>query len=145
MAVETPLKGNIGDSIRRKEDDRFIRGRGNYLDDIALPGMLHMSIQRSPFAHARIRSISTDAAQAVPGVVAVVTGALLAQHKLAWMPTLSGDTQAVLATDKVRFQGQEVACVIATDPYVPPDPAGLIEVDYAVLKAVVTPQQALES
>src|SRR2546423_4690855 len=144
MAVETPLKGNIGDSIKRKEDDRFIRGRGNYLDDINLPGMLHMAIHRSPFAHARIKSINTDAAQAVPGVVAVVTGALLAQHKLAWMPTLSGDTQAVLATDKVRFQGQEVACVIATDPYVARDAAMLVEVDYDVLPAVVTPQQALQ-
>src|SRR5438270_12548299 len=145
MAVETPLKGVIGDSIKRKEDDRFIRGRGNYVDDISLPGMLHMAILRSPYAHARIRSIKVDAAQALPGVVAVVTGELLAQHKLAWMPTLSGDTQAVLATDKVRFQGQEVACVIATDPYVARDAAGLIEVDYEVLKAVVTPQQALES
>jgi len=144
MAVETPLKGNIGDSIKRKEDDRFIRGKGNYLDDINLPGMLHMAIHRSPFAHARIKSINTDAAQAVPGVVAVVTGALLAQHKLAWMPTLSGDTQAVLATDKVRFQGQEVACVIATDPYVARDAAALVEVDYEVLQAVVTPQKALE-
>ena len=143
MAIETPLKGNIGDSIKRKEDDRFIRGRGNYLDDIALPGMLHMAIHRSPFAHARIRSINTDAAQAVPGVVAVVTGALLAQHKLAWMPTLSGDTQAVLVTDKVRFQGQEVACVIATDPYVARDAAALIEVDYEVLPAVVDPQKSL--
>src|ERR1700736_5537555 len=142
MAVETSLKGNIGDSIKRKEDDRFIRGKGNYLDDINLPGMLHMAIHRSPFAHARIKSINTDAAQAVPGVVAVVTGALLAQHKLAWMPTLSGDTQAVLATDKVRFQGQEVACVIATDPYVARDAAMLAEVDYAVLPAVVTPQKA---
>ncbi len=144
MAVETPLKGNIGDSIKRKEDDRFIRGRGNYLDDIALPGMLHMSIHRSPFAHAKIKSINTDAAQAVPGVVAVVTGALLAQHKLAWMPTLSGDTQAVLATDKVRFQGQEVACVIATDPYVARDAAALIEVDYEVLPAVVNPHKSLQ-
>jgi len=144
MAVETPLKGNIGDSIKRKEDDRFIRGKGNYLDDTNLPGMLHMAIHRSPFAHARIKSINTDAAQAVPGVVAVVTGALLAQHKLAWMPTLSGDTQAVLATDKVRFQGQEVACVIATDPYVARDAAALVEVDYEVLQPVVTPQQALE-
>src|SRR5213082_2099406 len=144
MAVETPLKGNIGDSIKRKEDDRFIRGRGNYLDDIALPGMLHMAIHRSPFAHARIRSINSEAASAVPGVVAVVTGALLAQHKLAWMPTLSGDTQAVLATDKVRMQGQEVACVIAEDPYTAHDALELIEVDYAPLPVVVTPQAALE-
>src|SRR5256885_1462246 len=101
MAVETPLKGNIGDSIRRKEDDRFIRGRGNYLDDIVLPGMLHMAIHRSPFAHARIKSINTEAASAVPGVISVVTGALLAQPKLASMPTLSGATQAVLDTGRM--------------------------------------------
>src|SRR5216110_3636808 len=144
MAIETPLKGNIGDSIKRKEDDRFIRGRGNYVDDIALPGMLHMAIHRSPFAHARIKSIKTEAAQAVPGVVAVVTGALLAEHKLAWMPTLSGDTQAVLAADKVRMQGQEVACVIAEDPYVAHDALELIEVDYDPLPVVISPQAALD-
>src|SRR5438128_11630352 len=143
MAIETPLKGFIGESIKRKEDDRFIRGKGNYVDDITLPGMLHMAILRSPFAHARIRSIKSSAAQAVPGVVAVVTGELLTQHKLAWMPTLSGDTQAVLATDKVRFQGQEVACVIATDPYVARDAAALIEADYEVLPAVVDPHPSL--
>src|SRR2546429_617610 len=143
MAIETPLKGFVGESIKRKEDDRFIRGKGNYVDDITLPGMLHMAILRSPFAHARIRSIDASAAQALPGVVAVVTGELLAQHKLAWMPTLSGDTQAVLATDKVRFQGQEVACVIATDPYVARDALPLIEVDYEVLPAVVDPHKAL--
>jgi aerobic carbon-monoxide dehydrogenase large subunit len=143
MAVDTPPKGFIGESIKRKEDDRFIRGKGNYVDDIALPGMLHMSILRSPFAHARIRSINTKRAEAVPGVVAVVTGGLLEQHKLAWMPTLSGDTQAVLATDKVRYQGQEVACVIATDPYVARDAVQLIDVDYEVLPAVVDPHKAL--
>jgi carbon-monoxide dehydrogenase large subunit len=144
MAVETPLKGVIGDSIKRKEDDRFIRGRGNYVDDISLPGMLHMAILRSPYAHARIRSIKVDAAQALPGVVAVVTGDLLAQHKLAWMPTLSGDTQAVLATDKVRFQGQEVACVIATEAAISRDALPLIEVDYDVLPAVVDPWKSLD-
>jgi len=144
MAVETPLKGVIGDSIRRKEDDRFIRGRGNYVDDISLPGMLHMAILRSPYAHARIRAIKVDAAQALPGVVAVVTGELLTQHKLAWMPTLSGDTQAVLATDKVRFQGQEVACVIATEAAIARDALPLIEVDYDVLQAVVDPWKSLD-
>jgi len=144
MAVDTPLKGVIGDSIRRKEDDRFIRGRGNYVDDISLPGMLHMAILRSPYAHARIKSIKIDAAQALPGVVAVVTGEVLAQHKLAWMPTLSGDTQAVLATDKVRFQGQEVACVIATEAAIARDALPLIEVDYDVLPAVVDPWKSLD-
>src|SRR6266436_7278768 len=113
MAVGTRPHGGIGESIKRKEDGRFIRGKGNYLDDIELPGMLHMAILRSPHAHAKITSVDTSAAGSMPGVVAVVTGELMAQHKLAWMPTLSYDTQAVLATDKVRFQGQEVAAVIA--------------------------------
>ena len=134
----------LGKSVKRKEDDRFIRGRGRYFDDITLPGMLHMAILRSPFAHARIRSIDASRAQEVPGVVVVVTGELLAQHNLAWMPTLSGDTQAVLATDKVRMQGQEVACVIAEDPYVAHDALELIDVDYEPLPVVTTPQQALE-
>src|SRR6266576_2310476 len=144
MAVETPLKGNIGDSIKRVEDDRFIRGAGTYIDDIHLPGMLHMAILRSPYAHASLKSVDGSRAQALDGVIAVVTGELMAQHNLAWMPTLSGDTQAVLVTDKVRFQGQEVACVIATDPYVARDAAALIEVDYEVLPAVVSPQNALK-
>jgi carbon-monoxide dehydrogenase large subunit len=139
----TEVRG-IGHSVKRKEDDRFIRGRGNYVDDINLPGMLHMAILRSPFAHARINSIDASDAEALPGVVAVVTGDLLAQHNLAWMPTLSGDTQAVLATDKVRMQGQEVACVVAENPYVANDALELIEVDYEPLPVVTTPQQALE-
>ncbi|MDQ6727123.1 MAG: aerobic carbon-monoxide dehydrogenase large subunit [Actinomycetota bacterium] len=144
--TEAGPKGNdwLGKSVKRKEDDRFIAGRGNYIEDIKLPAMLHMAILRSPYAHARILSIDTSAAMAVPGVVAVVTGALLAEHKLAWMPTLSGDTQAVLATDKVRFQGQEVACVVAEDRYVAHDALELIEVDYEPLPAVVDPYAALE-
>jgi carbon-monoxide dehydrogenase large subunit len=144
MVTETPIQGMVGDSIKRKEDERFLKGKGTYVDDISLPGMLHMAILRSPYAHARIRGIVTDKAQAVKGVVAVVTGALMAEHKLAWMPTLSGDTQAVLATDKVRFQGQEVAAVIATDPYIARDALPLIEVDYEPLTVVVDPHKSLE-
>src|SRR6202049_478128 len=135
--------GGIGVSVPRKEDARFIHGQGNYVDDVVLPGMLHMVVVRSPHAHARIRGIDSSAAMAIPGVVAVVTGELLAQHKLAWMPTLSGDTQAVLATDKVRFQGQEVACVIAETKYIAEDAAALVSVDYEPLQAVTTPQQAI--
>jgi carbon-monoxide dehydrogenase large subunit len=139
----TEVRG-LGHSVKRKEDERFIRGKGNYVDDIALPGMLHLELLRSPFAHARLVSIDTSRAEALPGVVAVVTGELMAQHNLAWMPTLSGDTQAVLATDKVRFQGQEVAAVVAESAYVAKDALELIEVDYEPLPAVTTPQQALE-
>jgi carbon-monoxide dehydrogenase large subunit len=140
----TPVEiGGIGHSIRRHEDARFIEGQGHYLDDLVLPGMLHMAILRAPVAHARMRSIDTSAAAALDGVVAVVTGALMAEHGLAWMPTLSGDTQAVLVTDKVRYQGQEVAAVVATDRYIAEDALELIEVDYDILPAVTTPQQAL--
>jgi carbon-monoxide dehydrogenase large subunit len=144
-AVEGEQTGWLGRSVKRKEDDRFIVGRGNYIEDIKLPRMLHMAILRSPYAHAKINSIDTSAATELPGVVAVVTGELLAEHKLAWMPTLSGDTQAVLATDKVRMQGQEVACVIAEDPYVAHDALELIVVDYDPLPVVTTPQAALEA
>jgi carbon-monoxide dehydrogenase large subunit len=144
MATEAEEIRGLGHSVKRKEDDRFIRGKGNYIDDIKLPGMLYMSILRSPFAHAKINSIDTSAAAAIPGVIAVVTGELMAQHNLAWMPTLSYDTQAVLATDKVRFQGQEVAAVIAEDPYVAKDALEHIAVDYEPLEPVVTPQRALE-
>jgi aerobic carbon-monoxide dehydrogenase large subunit len=145
MATEAEEIRGIGHRVRRKEDDRLIRGKGTFIDDVTLPRMLHMAILRSPFAHAKINGIDTSKASAVPGVVAVVTGELMAQHNLAWMPTMSYDTQAVLATDKVRFQGQEVAAVIAEDPYVAKDALELIEVDYEALEAVVTPQRALES
>ena len=93
----------------RKEDPRFLRGKGHYIDDIQLNGMLHLAILRAPVAHARLVSIDTSAAEAHTKVKAVVTGATLATLGLAWMPTLYNDVQAVLVTDKVRFQGQEVA------------------------------------
>ncbi|TML67461.1 MAG: carbon-monoxide dehydrogenase large subunit [Actinobacteria bacterium] len=142
MATAHEIRG-MGHSVPRKEDQRFIRGKGNYVDDVSLPGMLHMELLRSPYAHARIVVIDASRAQALPGVVAVVTGEALAAHNLAWMPTLSGDTQAVLATDKVRFQGQEVAAVIAETAYIAKDALELIDVEYDVLDAVPTPQQAL--
>ena len=131
--------------LLRKEDPRLIRGMGKFVDDINLPGMLHMAILRSPMAHARIVSIDTAAAQAHPKVVAVITGADLAEQGLAWMPTLSNDTQAVLATDKVRFQHQEVAVVVAQDRYSARDALELIEVDYERLDPVIDVRTALDS
>jgi carbon-monoxide dehydrogenase large subunit len=143
-APSTPLEiGGIGHRVRRHEDARLIEGQGNFLDDITLPGMFHMAILRAPMAHARLKSIDTSAASALDGVIAVVTGELMAQHGLAWMPTLSGDTQAVLVTDKVRYQGQEVAAVIATDRYIAEDALELIEVDYEILPPITSPQQSL--
>jgi carbon-monoxide dehydrogenase large subunit len=144
-ATPSTVDGAIGQSPKRVEDDRFIRGKGNYTEDVYLPGMLYMAIHRSPFAHAKINSIDTSAAEAMPGVVAVVTGDLLAQHGLAWMPTLAGDTQAVLATDKVRFQGQEVACVIAKTQAQAVDAAEAIIVDYEPLPVIVDPKKALDA
>src|SRR5215467_10077912 len=135
--------GGLGASRKRVEDNRFIRGKGRYVDDIVLPGMLHMEILRSPFAHARIVSIDTSKAWNIPGVRLVLTGVMMAQRNLAWMPTLSYDTQAVLATDKVRFQGQEVAAVIADDPYIAKDACEAIVVEYEALPAIVNPTQAM--
>ena len=128
----------------RKEDPRFIRGRGHYVDDIQLKGMLHLAILRSPMAHGRILSVDISAAQAHPKVKLVVTGAMLAEKGLAWMPTLSNDVQAVLATDKVRFQGQEVAFVVAEDRYSARDALELIDVEYEQLEPVIDVRKALE-
>src|SRR5919106_2534760 len=130
--------------IQRKEDPRFVRGRGRYLDDIVLPGMLHGAILRSPMAHARLVSIDTTEALAHPKVHAVITGKDLEGLNLAWMPTLSADTQAVLVTDKVRFQGQEVAFVVAEDRFSARDAAELIDVEYDVLDPIVDPRSALD-
>jgi aerobic carbon-monoxide dehydrogenase large subunit len=129
----------------RKEDPRFIRGQGTYVDDVSLPGMLHGAVLRSPLAHARIVSIDTSAALAHPKVRAVITGNDLAGLNLAWMPTMSYDTQAVLATDKVRFQGQEVAFVVADDRYAARDALELIDVEYEALPAVVNARKALDA
>jgi carbon-monoxide dehydrogenase large subunit len=129
--------------LPRKEDARFIRGLGRFVDDIALPGMLHGAVLRSPLAHARIVSVDASAAEAHPAVVAVLTGADLAGRGLAWMPTVFGDTQAVLATDKVRFQGQEVAFVVATDRYAARDALELIAVDYEPLPPLIDAATAL--
>ncbi|GAB2987301.1 carbon-monoxide dehydrogenase large subunit [Amycolatopsis acidiphila] len=138
---ETPM--GFG-RMHRKEDARFLRGRGNYVDDVTLPGMVHGAVLRSPYAHAKIVSIDTSAAEAHPKVLAVITGETLAGLNLAWMPTLSGDVQAVLATDKVRFQGQEVAFVVAEDRYSARDALELIDVDYEALAPVVDARKALD-
>src|ERR1700750_290798 len=130
--------------LKRKEDARFIRGKGTYLDDIRLPGMVHGVMLRSPYAHAKILSIDTSRALEHPNVAAVITPKDLETLGLAWMRTISYDTQAVLAGDKVRFRGQGVACVIATDEYAARDALQLIDVDYEPLPAVVNARTALD-
>src|SRR6267143_6304938 len=134
----------MGHSMKRKEDPRFIRGKGNYVDDIQLPGMLHMDIVRSPYAHAKIKSINAERALKIPGVLAVITGETLAKYNLHWMPTLMSDTQMVLPVEKVMYQAQEVAAVLATSRYAAADGVAAVEVEYEPLPVVVDPKKALE-
>ena len=140
---------HIGSHVPRKEDERLLTGHGCYIDDIAVAGALHACFVRSPHAHARIRAIDFQAALEQPGVVAVFTGkdvaAWTTRHRMA--PPIDGlqpvemDT---LPTDKVRFQGDPVACVIAADRYAAEDAAELVQVDYEVLPPVTTMWQALD-
>ncbi|MEO1248921.1 MAG: molybdopterin cofactor-binding domain-containing protein, partial [Pseudomonadota bacterium] len=153
MNIQTPptreeraaaLKG-IGSARKRVEDARFTQGKGNYVDDIKLPGMLFGDFVRSPYAHARVTKIDKDAALAVPGVVAVLTAEDLKPLNLHYMPTLAGDVQAVLADEKVLFQGQEVAFVIASDRYAAADAVELVDVDYEALDPLTDAFKAMDS
>ena len=136
--------GGMGHSVKRKEDPRFIRGAGTYIEDIVLPGMLWMDIVRTPYAHATIKSIDASEALKIPGVLAVITGADLEKAGLHWMPTLAGDKQMVLPTTTVMYQSQEVAAVVATDRYAAADGVAAVFVDYEPLPVIVDPHKALE-
>ena len=144
VAEREEALGGIGCARRRKEDVRFIQGRGNYVDDVKLPGMLFGDFVRSPYGHARIKSIDTSAALALPGVKAVLVADDLKPLNLHYMPTLAGDVQAVLADEKVLFANQEVAFVIAEDRYIAADAIELVEVDYEELPALVDPFKSME-
>jgi aerobic carbon-monoxide dehydrogenase large subunit len=133
----------LGCKRKRVEDIRFTQGRGNYVDDVKLPGMLFGDFARSSHAHARIKSIDTSKALALPGVKAVLTAADLKPLKLHYMPTLAGDVAAVLADEKVLFQNQEIAFVVAEDRYIAADAIELVEVEYEALPVVVDPFQAM--
>ena len=145
IALETRLKEagarrSIGKSINRVEDPRFLRGEGRYLDDIVLPHMTHAAILRSPHAHARIVSIDASRAEALPGVVRVVTGADVTEHA-APLPSFGagGIIQHMIAVHKVRHYGEAVAVVVAEDRYIAEDACDLIDVVYEPLPAVLDP------
>ena len=140
---EARLEG-MGCKRKRVEDIRFTQGKGNYIDDLKLPGMLHGDFVRSPHAHARVKSIKKDEALKVPGVLAVLTAEDLKGVNLAWMPTLAGDVQMVLADGKVLFQNQEVAFVVATDRYAADDGINKVEVEYEALPVVIDPFKAMD-
>jgi carbon-monoxide dehydrogenase large subunit len=139
----------FGSSIKRREDPRLITGRGTYVEDVKLVGLLHMVLVRSPHAHANIRRIDTSRAKALEGVVAVLTGEEL-REQLGSLPCgwVVPDTKEVphppLAIGKVRYVGDAVAAVVATDPAIAADAADLVDVDYEPLPAVVSSLDALE-
>ena len=135
--------GPFGQRIPRKEDARLLTGRGRYVADVRLPDQVHVAFVRSPLAHARIVSVDVTAALALDGVLTVATGADpdfadLALRATSALPNHVETPQPALAADKVRYQGQEVAAVIATDPYVARDAADLVMVDYDPLDPIVT-------
>src|SRR2546425_12878030 len=145
MALRTSSDvGGMGHSIKRKEDPRFIRGKGTYVDDLQLPGMLYLDIVRSPYAHAKIKKIDTAKALAVPGVLAVITGQDLAKYNLHGMPTLMSDPQMGLRVEKVMYRAQGGAAVLAASRYAAADGMAAVEVQYEPLPVVVDPRKALE-
>ena len=145
MPTSPVLPKLVGQRVKRREDPRLIQGRGTYVDDIALVGMQHLAFKRSDVAHGRIRSIDTSAAEAMEGVEAVFTGAQIAEF-LAPMPIgtpfPSPDHRAV-AVDTVRYGGEPVAVVVASDRYVARDAADAIVVAYDTLPAVVDLELAM--
>lgn len=138
----------IGRSVPRKENRRFVRGKGCYTDDIVVPGMLHAAFVRSPYAHARIRSIDATAALELPGVVAVMTGRELAEFTTPFICRQEGAAPMemdALPVDKARFAGDPVACVVAVDRYVAEDGVDLVEVDWEVLPPVLDMYHAADA
>jgi carbon-monoxide dehydrogenase large subunit len=138
----------FGASIKRREDPRLITGKGNFVDDVRIPGTAHAAFVRSPHAHAKIRGIDTAAAKRLKGVLAVYTGKDLSGVNplpVGWLiPNMKIPARRVLATDRVRHMGEAVAVVIADSPYVARDAAELVEVDYEPLPAVVDAAKAVQ-
>src|SRR5690349_9635760 len=140
--------GPIGQSIKRREDARFLTGAGQYTDDVVLPGQTYGVFLRSPHAHARIKSIKLDKAKAAPGVVEIFTGANLAEAKVGGLPCgwlihskdgtpMKEPAHPVLAVGKVRHVGDQVAMVVAETYLQARDAAELVEVDYEELPPVI--------
>ncbi|MEP7057988.1 MAG: molybdopterin cofactor-binding domain-containing protein, partial [Caldimonas sp.] len=143
-----PVSSLIGQPLRRREDARFITGAGQYTDDVVMHGQTYAVFLRSPHAHARIRSIDVAAAKQAPGVVDIVTGAELVDAKVGGLPCgwlihskdgkpMNEPPHPVLAHDKVRHVGDQVALVVAETLAQAKDAAELIEVDYEILPAVI--------
>src|SRR5258707_6315750 len=151
MGIHMGVAAMLGSPIKRREDPRLITGQATYVDDIKLPGMLHMAVLRSPYGHAHIKSINTDAARKYPGVVAVYTAADIKGivGNIAVAVPLGKMTEGMgirgpLAEGKVRFYGDPVAVVIAEDRYTARDARDLIEIDYEPLPAAIDVAKAMQ-
>jgi carbon-monoxide dehydrogenase large subunit len=145
MAGSPVLPKLVGERVKRREDPRLIQGRGTYVDDIKIAGLRHLAFKRSDVAHGRIRSIDTSAAEAMEGVEAVFTGARIAEL-LAPMPIgtpFPSPPHRAVATDVVRYAGEPLAVVVASDRYTARDAADAIVVDIDPLPAVVDPELAM--
>src|SRR6202048_5446386 len=146
--TEAPAISYIGQSLRRREDFKFITGQGRYTDDLKVPGMLHLAILRSPHAQAIIKRVDLAAARAAPGVRLVLSGADLA-GKIGslvpnWsMPGTKVPDRPVVAIDRVRFVGECVALVVAETQALAHDAIGLIDVDYETLPSVIDEETAI--
>ncbi|MBM3677794.1 MAG: xanthine dehydrogenase family protein molybdopterin-binding subunit, partial [Actinobacteria bacterium] len=147
--VPTLRPRSIGASVLRTEDPRLLTGRGRFVGDIALPGMLHCAFVRSPFGHARIVSLDLEAARGAPGVVGIWTGADFAALCPVGIPTdtrvegVPVTAQPVLAPEFVRYMGEAVAVVVAATQHEAEDAAALVAVEWEELPAVVDAEAAL--
>jgi 2-furoyl-CoA dehydrogenase large subunit len=140
-------KGWVGASLPRKEENRLLRGRGKFADDIKLREMLYLRFIRSPYAHAKILSIDTAAAEALSGVACVLTGAEIAGETQPFIEIGPDQAQKIrdfpMAVEKAIYQGEPVAAVVAESPGIAEDAAELVNVEYESLEPVVDAEQAL--
>ncbi len=147
MSARTNNGGWVGKALPRKEDNRLLRGRGKFVDDIKLRDMLYLKFVRSPYAHAKVTNLDTSAAEAVSGVVCTLTGAEIAKQTNPFIEIGPDPFARIkdypLAVAKVRYQGEPVAAVVATSPQIADDASELVQVEYEYQEAVTDGEEAL--
>src|SRR5208283_3370124 len=138
--------GWVGQSLKRKEDARLVRGKGKFVDDIKMLGMLHLVFVRSPFAHTKITGVDVSEAEALPGVVCTLTGQEISKLVDPFFEIGPSPSNKILdypmAVDRVRYQGEQVAAIVAETPAIAEDAAELVRVDYEPLDAVIDGEAA---
>ncbi len=148
MSAGSNSGGWVGKGLARKEDNRLLRGRGKFVDDIKLHNMLYLKFVRSPYAHAKVTSLDTSAAEALPGVICTLTGAEIAKQTNPFIEIGPDPFAKIkdypLAVSKVRYQGEPVAAIVATSPQIADDAAELVQVEYESLDVVVDAEEALK-